>query len=155
MVCVKGCKTERDKWFAWLPGLCEGMDCVWSLWSDTIQTVCNTENDKWFVWKGKFDLTCSVLHIVCFGWRHGLCDLYPSLHPIQIIHNTENDKWFVWRDGYKSHTNQTICDIEKDGLCEGMVCVKGWFVWRDGLCEGILHSNHLSFCVLHPFTQTI
>ena len=57
-------------------------------------------------------------------WRHGLCDY----------------KWFVWRDGYKSpssclHTNQTICNTEKDGLCERLVFVKGWFVWRDGLCK--------------------
>ena len=66
-----------------------------------------------------------------------------------------------------------------NGLCKWLVCVKGCFVWRDWLCEGMesryrdqtpsippckpfillcitsLHTNHLSFSVLHPFTQTI
>ena len=93
-----------------------------------------------------------------------------------------------------------------NGLCEGMVCVKGWFVWRDVMVcmkgciteddqwfvwlsdlhgwivwmdvtqttlshKPSLHTNHLSFSVLHiigfacssglsfsvlhPFTQTI
>ena len=53
-----------------------------------------------------------------------------------------------------------------NGLCEGMVCVKGWFVWRDvwlsSLCgwfvwrDGLqkircntVHTNQLSFSVLH------
>ena len=35
-----------------------------------------------------------------------------------------------------------------DGLCEGMVCVKGWFVWRDGLCEGMEYKL-IFFSLLH------
>ena len=101
----------------------------------------------------------------------------PSFHINKILCNTENDIWFVWRDG--------LCEgldcvpenykwfVWRDGLCEWMVCVKGWIVSGfcevtqskqyviqrgiNGLFEGMVsvHTNHLSFSVLHPLTQTI
>ena len=99
-------------WFVWryviqrrINGLCEGLVCVDGLCEPTL---------------------CYALYYIplLFSVLHPFTQTIPSykpfiitLHTNQLICNTENDKWFVWRDG----------------LCEGMVCVKGcfiiWFVW--------------------------
>ena len=127
MVCVKGCNTENDKWFVWLSCLCEGMVCVWTLWSDTIQTICNTQKDKWL-----------ILHIFWFVWRDGLCEgmvfvkgLFVSLHR---DHKSPQSRQYI----IQRRVNGLYYILS--GLCEGMVCVKGWLVWRDGLC--------ITYCLL-------
>ena len=115
-----------------MDGLCEGMVCVegYNKWSvlhiiipshkpplHTNQMICNTNH-----------LFFSVLHLFTQTIHTNqkitqtIHSHKPDNHTNQIICNTENEKWFVW----------------KDGLCEGMVCVKRcntendkWFVWRD------------------------
>ena len=122
----------------------------------TNKKICN----KWFVWR---DGLCEG--IVWFVWRHGLCGLYPALHTNQIICVKG---WFVWGDGIV--WKDIIWFVWSNGLSEGMVYVKPWFMQRDVLCDGMdcvwckpfiilcitsLHTNHLSFSVLHCFIQTI
>ena len=171
MVCVKG-------WFVWRDGLCEGIDQTQSIPSHKpslhtshpslyTKPSLQTERRKCFVCKEVFvwrDGLCEGM--VCvkwwFVWRDGLCEgmvcvkgwivwrmdcvkgwliilSITSVHTNQIICNTEKEKWFSWRDG----------------LSEGMVCVKGcntenpslhtnqlicntendnWFEWRDEWC---------------------
>ena len=116
-----------------LSDLCEGLDCVWSLWSDTIGITCNTENDKWFVW-----LICNTDNNEWFVWRDGLC---------------------VGTVCVKGYVIQRMIK----GLCEVMVCVMGWFVgrtglhivwfvWRDNILSGLCHFTETRN--IQPFTQT-
>ena len=142
---------------------------IWFVWMLCVKG-CITENDKGFVSRNLSGL-CDVCVIICFVRINDLCDYLVCVLVVCVKGwNTENDKWFVGRDlsglcewvvcvtqtiySHKpeNHTNQIICNTKKDkrfvwrgGLCEGMVCVKGWFVWRDviqrminGLCEGMV-----------------
>ena len=118
----------------------------------TNQIICNTYNDEWFVWRDgpshnpslhtNHPFTQTIYHSLYYISSHE-----PSLHTnhlsfFEII-------LFVW-----------IGMI--NGLCEGKVCVNGWFVWRDGLCLVsvmlmIIWLCEVMVCVtcIHPFAQTI
>ena len=172
------CNTKNAKWFVWRDGLCEVMDCVWSLCDlypslHTNQTICNTErphtipsNKPYNVIQRMIAVCCvkgwiqvtqsmpshkpdnmyyregptlhtkhlpfSVLCIFWFVWRHGLCDLYPSLHTNQIICITYYlvfvKGWIVWRDDK-------------------------WYVWRDGLCERMYYREWSIVCVKKHNTE--
>ena len=162
MICVK-------EWFVWMVGLCEGMDCVegWLVWRDGLceRMICV---NGWFLWRD------GMVCVTSLHTNHTFTQTIPSINTNQPFTQTISSHNQPFTQSIPSHnaslhTNHvkgwmTSCLFEGMVLREGMVCVKGWFVWRDGLChfpdtihhftKPSLDTNHL-FTQNHPFQQTI
>ena len=169
MVCVKGGITENDKWFVWLSCLCGWF--VWTI--PVLCSVLHafTQNIFHFLYfipshqpslHTNHPFTQTIHHSLYYilsglhEWLSGLCGWFVwappvlhiiSLHTNQIICNTGMVcvKPFI----ISLCTNQIICNTEKgrfvwrDGLCEGMVFVKGCFVWT--CTQTSLHTNQILY----------
>ena len=136
-------------------GLCDYLVCVRG---------CNTENDKWFSLNSPcIILSITSLHTIQLSllpFTQTIPSHKPFLHTNHLSFSVIHIIWLMWRDVIQKMIN---------GLCEGLVCVEGLcepslynslYYILSGLCEGMvsvssLPTNHLSFLVLHPFTQTI
>ena len=61
----------------------------------------------------------------------------------------------VWVQGWFVWRDQDIGIVWRDGLCDGMVCVKGWIVWGNGPFKQTIPSHKPSLHTNQPFTLTI
>ena len=116
------------------------MECAWSLWSDTNQTICNTKNDKWFVWRDGLcepSLHHSLYYILSVS---GLCEVKNTIHPFTQTITSHKPSLHINHLSHPSHIPDNMKHREL-----WMVCVKGCNTEND---KWSLHTNH-------PFTQTI
>ena len=162
------CNTEKG-WSVWRDGLCEGMVC-----GHTNQIICNSgmayTNHPHKPDNQTNTLSFSVLH--CF--TQTIPSHKPSLHISHLItyylvcvKGSLCERMFVSRDS-PCITYYPVCVkgyyirfVGRDGLCEGLVCVKGcntendkWFVWLSGLCGWFVWNIPVIFSLIHPFTET-